>query len=73
MVGTGILGDGTLEYVREYLGLGKEIGIHVICDCPKFFQIRLSLIGNYTVSPLEALKMGPVTLAKFLVKTGRVS
>lgn len=54
-------------------GLGEETGIHVICDCPKFLQIRRSLLGNYTVSPLEALKVGPSALDKFLVKTGRFS
>lgn len=52
-------------------GLEDETGIHVICNCPKFIQLRRRILGDYTVTPSEVLKLGPVILDKFLVKTGR--
>lgn len=51
--------------------LEEETGIHVICDCPKFLQLRRRVLGDYTVTPSEVLELGPVTLDRFLAKTGR--
>jgi len=48
-----------------------ETGIHVICDCPKFLQLRRRILGDYTVTPSEVLELGPVTIDRFLDKTGR--
>jgi hypothetical protein len=52
-------------------GLEDETGKHVICKCPKFAQLRHGLLGDYEVTPPEVLKLGPVTLDRFLEATGR--
>ena len=54
-------------------GLEEETGTHVICDCPKFTQLRRRLLGGYVVQPSDVTSLGPVTLNKFLVATGRLS
>lgn len=54
-------------------GLEEETGIHVICDCPKFLQLRRKVLGGYTVTPSEVLELGPVILDRFLAKTGRLA
>ena len=33
--------------------LEDETGIHVICDCPKFHQLRRRLLGDYEARPLD--------------------
>ena len=54
-------------------GLGEETGTHLICECPKFTQLRRRLLGGYEVQPSEVVALGPVTLNRFLVATGRLS
>lgn len=49
----------------------EETGIHVICDCPKFSQLRRRYLGGYIVAPSEVLELGPVILDRFLMKTKR--
>jgi len=52
-------------------GFEDETGIHIICECPKFAQLRHRLLGDCVVTPPEVVKMGPVILDRFLEATGR--
>lgn len=52
-------------------GSEEETGIHIICECSKFFQLRHRLLGGYVVQPSEVAKLGPVILDRFLEATGR--
>ena len=40
-------------------GLEEETGIHIICECPKFLQLRRRLLGDYTVEPLDVAASDP--------------
>jgi hypothetical protein len=53
-------------------GLEEETGVHVICDCPKFSQLRRRTLGSYVVRPLDVVKLGPALLDRFLVGTRRL-
>ena len=52
-------------------GYGAETGIHVICDCPKYSLLRLRILGGHVIRPLDVPKLGPTTLDRFLIGTGR--
>ena len=53
-------------------GLGDETGLHIICECPKFLNQRLRILGGHVVRPLELSRLGPVLLDRFLAETGRM-
>jgi len=53
-------------------GLEDETGLHIICNCPKFLQLRSRTLGNYEIRPTDVATLGPATLDKFLVETGRL-
>lgn len=50
-------------------GLDEETGRHVICDCPKFSQLRRRILGSYVMQPMEVFRLGPILLDRFLVGT----
>ena len=52
-------------------GLEEETGLHLICDCPKFFTSRHRILGNQMIEPWELSELGPSTLDRFLVRTKR--
>jgi ribonuclease HI len=52
-------------------GFGEETGLHVICECPKFSLLRQRVLGDYIVDPSKLSHIGPVTLDRFLARTGR--
>lgn len=52
-------------------GSEEETGIHILCDCPKFSQLRRRVLGSYVMWPSEMLDLGPATIDKFLVATGK--
>lgn len=54
-------------------GLEEETGLHVICVCPKFSQLRRRTLGSYVIQPSEAIRLGPALLDKFLAGTRRLS
>ncbi len=53
-------------------GLEDETGFHIICECPMFLSLRRRVLGDYTVRPLDVLKLGPILLNRFLVGTNRM-
>ena len=53
-------------------GLEEETGMHIICDCPKFLQLRRRFLGDYFMRPSEVAVLGPIILDRFLVATGRL-
>ena len=53
-------------------GSVEETGIHILCECPKFSQLRLRLLGGHTIDPREIIKLGPATLDRFLAGTERL-
>lgn len=52
-------------------GLSEETGLHIICECPKFSTLRHRILGNHTVDPSRLSQLGPITLDRFLARTGR--
>jgi len=52
-------------------GFGEETGLHVICECPSISSLRLRILGGFELRPLEVPGLGPATLDRFLVETGR--
>ena len=52
--------------------LEEETGAHLICDCPKFLQLRRRMLGDYEVVPSEIAATGPDILDRFLSATGRL-
>ncbi len=54
-------------------GTDEETGLHVICECPKFHNLRRRTLGSYVVQPSDVVKLGPVVLDRFLAATLRLS
>ncbi len=41
-----------------FCGPEEETGLHVICDCPKFSQLRRMFSGSYVMQPTEVIRLG---------------
>jgi ribonuclease HI len=52
-------------------GLSEETGLHIICECPKFFTLRRKILGDRVIEPWELSKLGPGVLHRFLAGTKR--
>lgn len=52
-------------------GQDEETGLHIICECPKFSQLRRKTLGNYVLQPSDVTQLGPIVLDRFLAGTRR--
>lgn len=56
-----ILGEFGCSWGRD-----EERGLHILCECPKFSQLRHRTLELYVMQPSELIKLGLAELDRFL-------
>ena len=49
----------------------EKTGIHLVCDCPEFSQLRRRVLGDYSIQPSDAIALKP-PLDRFLLATKKL-